>query len=300
MTRADGAAGGSAEGAAGAVLVLTAAAGIPQALAQEAARAAGAPFRRLSPDAVEIAGAPESLARARAALAPAPVDANIVPAENRRKKLLIADMDSTIITVECIDELADMAGIKAEVAAVTEAAMRGELDFAASLRARAALLKGLDQDALEKVWRERIRLSPGARALVRTMSAAGARTALVSGGFAFFAERVAAAAGFSTIRANRLIVENGRLAGKVAEPILGRDAKLETLRALAAADGLSPADVLAVGDGANDIAMVEAAGLGVAYRAHAALAARADATLAHSDLTALLRLQGFSDAEIAR
>jgi phosphoserine phosphatase len=211
--------------------------------------------------------------------------------------MLIADMDSTIIGVECIDELADFAGVKPQVAAITEAAMRGELDFAAALAARVALLRGLPESVLERCYAERVRLNPGARVLVRTMAALGAATALVSGGFTYFSERVARAAGFATHQANRLLIEDGVLTGEVARPILGREAKLAALEAGAKAAGIRHDAVLAVGDGANDRDMVEAAGLGVAYRAKPALAAAADARLERSDLTALLALQGIPEAE---
>ncbi len=275
------------------VLVLTAAAGVSDAAAAEAARAAGGSPRRLAPGAVEVAlagGLP-------AGFAVEGCDANLVPAAGRRKRLLIADMDSTIIGVECIDELADFAGLKAEVAAITEAAMRGELDFEAALVARVALLKGLPARVLERCYAERVRLNPGARTLVRTMAALGAETALVSGGFTFFTERVAAEAGFARHQANTLLVADGVLTGEVARPILGREAKLAALRELAAAAGIGAAEALAVGDGANDRDMVEAAGLGVAYRAKPALAAVADARLERSDLTALLALQGIPASE---
>ena len=275
------------------VLVLTAAAGVSDAAAAEAARAVGGSPRRLAPGAVEVAlagGLP-------AGFAVEGCDANLVPAAGRRKRLLIADMDSTIIGVECIDELADFAGLKAEVAAITEAAMRGELDFEAALVARVALLKGLPARVLERCYAERVRLNPGARTLVRTMAALGAETALVSGGFTFFTERVAAEAGFARHQANTLLVADGVLTGEVARPILGREAKLAALRELAAAAGIGAAEALAVGDGANDRDMVEAAGLGVAYRAKPALAAVADARLERSDLTALLALQGIPASE---
>ena len=225
------------------------------------------------------------------------IDINAVPAANRRKRILIADMDSTIIPVECIDEVADYAGVKAAVAAITERAMAGELDFADAVRARLTLLKGLPEAILADVYAERVRLNPGARTLVRTMAAAGVHTLLVSGGFTYFTSRVAAAAGFAEHRANRLVIEDGLLTGRAAEPILGREAKLQALTEAANRLGVSPADALAVGDGANDLAMVEAAGLGVAYRAKPVLAARADAEIRHADLTALLHLQGYSEGE---
>ena len=285
------------------VLVLTAAAGVGDA-AVEAARAALAASglqpvapRRLAESAVEIgfAGALPAGFDAGAGA----VDVNALAAAGRRKRMLIADMDSTIIAVECIDELADFAGVKAEVAAITEAAMRGELDFEGALVARVALLEGLPETALEKCYAERVRLNPGAATLVRSMRAVGAETALVSGGFDFFSARVAEAAGFARHRANRLVVREGRLTGEVVRPVLGRAAKLAALREIAAAAGIAAAEVLAVGDGANDLDMVEAAGLGVAYRATAALVEAADARLAHSDLTALLSLQGIPAAEWA-
>jgi phosphoserine phosphatase len=270
------------------ILVLTAAAGVPYA----AAAGLGA-ARRLADTAVEVGLA-----------GPLPVgfaapgcDANLVPAAGRRKRLLVADMDSTIIGVECIDELADYAGLKAEVATITEAAMRGELDFEGALIARVKLLEGLPAATLEECYAERVRLNPGAATLVRTMRALGAATALVSGGFSFFTERVAAAAGFARHQANRLVVADGRLTGDVTRPILGRAAKLAALEAEAAAAGVGPEDAVAVGDGANDADMVEAAGLGVAYHAKPALDAVADARLRHSDLTALLALQGIGEGE---
>ncbi|MBP7000152.1 MAG: phosphoserine phosphatase SerB [Amaricoccus sp.] len=255
--------------------------------------APGAP-RRLAATAVEIgfegAGDPRGLA-------PAAVDANIVPAEGRRKRLLIADMDSTIIGVECIDELADFAGVKPAVAAITEAAMRGELDFEGALRARVGLLAGLPETVLAACYAERVRLNPGARVLVRTMAALGADTALISGGFDFFTARVAAEAGFAANQANRLGVADGLLSGTVAEPILGRAAKRAALAAIAAQGGYAEADAVAVGDGANDLDMIAAAGLGVAYRAKPALAEVADARLDRSDLTAILALQGIPESD---
>ncbi|MFO1210727.1 MAG: phosphoserine phosphatase SerB [Amaricoccus sp.] len=273
--------------------MLTASAGVSDAVAEAAGRAVGASPRRLAATAVELplAGAvPDGFA------APG-CDANVVPAAGRRKRMLIADMDSTIIGVECIDELADFAGLKAEVAAITERAMRGEIGFEGALVARVALLKGLPERDLERCYAERVRLNPGARVLVRTMAALGAVTALVSGGFSFFTERVAAAAGFGYQQANTLLAEGGRLTGEVGRPILGREAKLAALRRLAGEAGIEPAAVVAVGDGANDLDMVRAAGLGVAYHAKPALAAAAGARLDRSDLTALLALQGIPEAE---
>jgi phosphoserine phosphatase len=268
----------------------------------EIARAAGllgegadAP-RRLSGAAAEIlVGTAPPLGPLAAALPG--VDVNAVPREGRRKRLLIADMDSTIIPVECIDELADMAGVGPQVARVTERAMAGELDFEGALAARVALLEGTPVDTLERVFVERIRLNPGARALVATMAAHGAHTMLVSGGFTFFSEKVAALAGFAEHRANVLVSEGGRLTGRVAEPILGREAKRAALEEALAARGLDLRDALAVGDGANDLAMVRAAGLGVAYRAKPVLEEAATASVRHAGLEALLALQGYAEEE---
>ena len=233
----------------------------------------------------------------RTVLAGRPIDLLAQPTAGRRKAMLIADMDSTIITVECIDELADYLGIKAEIAAITERAMRGELDFPAALRERVARLAGLSLDMLDTCFRERIRLTPGARALVRTMRANGALTALVSGGFTYFTARVATMAGFDVNRANVLGHNGQALDGTVAEPILGADAKAATLGELARARGLDPGDVLAVGDGANDIPMLKLAGLGVAYRAKPATAAAAGARVDHGDLSTLLFFQGYRRAQ---
>ena len=228
------------------------------------------------------------------------VDVVVQGEANRRKKLLVADMDSTMITVECIDELADYAGLKAEVADITERAMRGELRFEAALRARVALLKGLDETIIDRCRAERVRLTPGARALVRTMRRDGALTILVSGGFTRFADPVGAEIGFDRVIANRLLGADGRLDGSVAEPIVGAEAKrLALLDGLAEA-GLDAAASLAVGDGANDIPMIEAAGLGVAFRAKPVAAAAADARIDHGDLGALLYAQGYRRAEWAK
>ncbi|RMF11346.1 MAG: phosphoserine phosphatase SerB [Alphaproteobacteria bacterium] len=228
------------------------------------------------------------------------VDIAVLPRQARRKKLLVADMDSTIITVECIDEIADFAGFKDQVARITEAAMRGELDFVAALKERAAMLEGLPEEVLEQVFAERVHLTPGARALIRTMNQAGALTALVSGGFTFFTERVSAETGFQVNRANRLEIRDGRLTGRVIEPIVDSSTKLATLHELRAERGLEPEETLAIGDGANDIPMIEAAGLGIAYHAKPKAAAAADVAIRHGDLTAVLYLQGFTAAEIVQ
>jgi phosphoserine phosphatase len=240
----------------------------------------------------------EDLAAVRAALAMPMADQKldwcVQPLEGRRKRLLVADMDSTIINVECLDEMADFAGLKAEISAITERAMRGELAFDGALRERVAMLKGLPVTALQEAYDQRVRLNPGARTLVRTMAANGARCVLVSGGFSFFTGRVAQAALFHAHRGNTLVEAEGRLTGEVAEPILGREAKLAALTQEAAARQLPMSATLAVGDGANDLAMIEAAGLGVAYRAKPIVAAQADARIDHTDLTSLLYFQGYS------
>jgi phosphoserine phosphatase len=231
--------------------------------------------------------------RLRGRLADRPVDVVVQPNCERRKRLLIADMDSTMIGQECVDELADKVGLKARVAAITERAMRGEIAFAPALRERVALLAGLPVTTISDVIAERIKLTAGGRTLVTTMRANGAYTCLISGGFTLFAERIAAMLGFDETRANRLVVSDGRLVGKVEEPILGREAKLAALKDLIARHGLTPDATLAVGDGANDLAMLLAAGLGVAYHAKPLVAEQAHARIDHGDLTALLYLQGY-------
>jgi phosphoserine phosphatase len=225
------------------------------------------------------------------------VDVCVQPTAGRRKRLLVADMDSTIINVECLDELADFAGLKAQISAITERAMRGELPFEGALRERVGMLKGLPVGALQATYDQRVRLNAGARTLVRTMAAHGARCVLVSGGFTFFTRRVAQAAGFHADQANTLKEADGKLTGEVGEPILGREAKLAALQAEAKALALPMSQTLAVGDGANDLAMIDAAGLGVAYRAKPIVAAEADAKVDHADLTALLYFQGYRAAE---
>jgi phosphoserine phosphatase len=227
-----------------------------------------------------------------------PVDVVLQPQDNRRKKLLVADMDSTMIQQECIDELADFAGVKDRVAAITERAMRGELAFEPALRERVALLKGLPISIINRVIDERIKLTPGGTALVATMRAHGAYTCVVSGGFTAFTVRLAAMMGFDEQRANTLLTDaSGNLTGEVAEPIIGREAKLETLIGLREKFSLRREDTLAVGDGANDIPMVEEAGLGVAFHGKPALADIAAARVDHGDLTALLYAQGYRREE---
>lgn len=228
------------------------------------------------------------------------LDINVVAAAARRKKLLVADMDSTIIGCECLDEIADAMGLKAQVAAITERAMAGEIAFAPALRERVALLKGLPVHRLSRVYGERVRLNPGARALLATMKAHGARCVLVSGGFTFFTSRVAADAGFDADHGNVLLDDGTHLLGTVAEPILGREAKLQTLEDEAKTLGLSYEETLAVGDGANDLDMIGRAGLGIAYHAKPIVAQAAGARIDHGDLTALLYLQGYRDDEIVR
>ena len=225
-----------------------------------------------------------------------PVDLAIQAAEGRRKRLLLADMESTIVTRELTDELAGLAGMGEAIAAMTAASMRGEVDFAASLRARIAMLKGQPAALLNQV-EDLIELTPGARALVQTMKAHGARTALVSGGFDCFAAVAAAACGFDELHANRLVIAEGKLAGEVVEPILDRLAKRAILERLASGLAIAASDTAAVGDGANDIPMLETAGLGVAYHGKPVVAAAARFRLDHADLTGLLYLQGFRSEE---
>ena len=230
-------------------------------------------------------------------LAGAPVDVVVQPAAGRRKKLFVADMDSTMIGQECIDELADYAGVKDQVAAITERAMRGEIEFTQALRARVALLQGLPLSVIDDIIEQRVKITPGARALVATMRKNRAYTCLVSGGFTLFTRRIAQMIGFDEHRANTLMIEGERLAGRVQEPILGREAKLAALCDLRQRLGLACAETLAAGDGANDIPMIEAAGLGVAYHAKPAVAAAAHARVDHGDLTALLYAQGYRREE---
>ena len=221
------------------------------------------------------------------------LDLVIQSAENRRKKLLLADMDSTMIQQECIDELADEAGVGAHVAGITARAMNGELEFDAALRERVALLKGLPEQVIARVLRDRITLMPGGETLLATMKANGARAALVSGGFTAFTTAIAARLGFDENRANILHIEDGVLTGTVASPILGREAKIQALEEITAQMGLTPADAIAVGDGANDLGMLGLAGAGVALHAKPSVAAQCDIRINHGDLTALLFLQGY-------
>ena len=244
--------------------------------------------------------APDPIAVARTFLGTAPVDVALVPRSSRRKKLLIADMDSTMIEQECIDELADAVGIKPQIAEITERAMNGELDFEAALRTRVALLKGLDRAAIEAVRREKITFTPGGRALVQTMKAYGAYTALISGGFTFFADFFGKRIGFDEATANTLEFDGDVLTGTVAAPIVGKATKLARLKALVDERGIWMDETLAVGDGANDLDMIKASGLGVAFRAKPAVAAQADARIENGDLTALLYLQGYMEDEIVR
>ena len=236
----------------------------------------------------------------RSMIGAAPVDVVVQPQDGRRKRLLVADMDSTMIGQECIDELADFAGFKDRVAAITERAMRGEIAFAPALRERVSLLRGLPAATIDRVIAERIRPNPGAAVLVKTMRVHGAYTCVVTGGFTAFMAPLAKAIGFDEYHANTLLTDNtGRLTGEVAEPVLGREAKRETLLALRERLRLRPQDTLSVGDGANDIPMIEAAGLGVAFHGKPALRQAAAARIDHSDLTALLYAQGYRREDFA-
>lgn len=238
---------------------------------------------------------------ARNVIGALPIDAALVPSANRRKQLLVADMDSTMIEQECIDELADALGLKPQVAEITERAMRGELDFESALDTRVALLKGLERNIVEAVRRERITLAPGGRALIQTMKAYGAYTALVSGGFTLFADHFAKRIGFDEAVANILEFDaENRLTGTVSKPIVDKNTKRDRLEALAAERDIIPALTMAVGDGANDLDMLMVAGLGVAIHAKPAVAEQAEVRIDHGDLTALLYLQGYAEDEFVR
>jgi phosphoserine phosphatase len=245
----------------------------------------------------DYAGEPAAL---RKALAGLPLDIAGVPAAGRRKKLLLADMDSTMICQECIDELGAAAGVGQRIAAITARAMRGELDFEGALKERLALLRGLDAAVIDRIIHHRITFMPGGATLIATMKAHGARAALISGGFSQFTGAVAQRLDFDSHEANELIIEDGRLSGMVREPILGKDAKLASLRRQVRELGIAAADVIAVGDGANDIPMLLAAGMGVALHAKPRVQEQARIAVNHGDLTALLYLQGYSAEEFVR
>jgi phosphoserine phosphatase len=245
-------------------------------------------------DARDIRAIEDRLREARGDL---PIDIVVQPLATRRKKLFLADMDSTMIGQECIDELADFAGLKAHVAGITERAMRGEIEFEPALRERVALLKDMPVGVVDEVLKKRIVPTPGGRELVMTMRAHGAYTCLISGGFTLFTAAVAAMIGFQESRANELVVRDGKFTGEVKEPILGRATKLATLIELTESFDLDDIDTLVAGDGANDLGMIEHAGLGVAYHAKPAVAAAAAARIDHGDLTALLYAQGYRREE---
>lgn len=249
-------------------------------------------FSKLEPAAAEDA--------ARAVIGELPIDCVAQDTDGRQKQLLISDMDSTIITIECIDEIADFAGVKEQVAGITERAMRGELDFIAALRERVGLLKGLEAAVLQQVYDKRVKFMPGARELVQTMRANGAYTILVSGGFDFFTSRVQEAIGFHDNSANQLEISEGKLTGKVLEPILDKHAKLATLMQVSGEKNISLSQSLAVGDGANDLPMIMAAGLGAAYHAKPVVQQSARARINHCDLTALLYIQGYRQEEFVK
>lgn len=241
----------------------------------------------------------EAVHRVAEVVGDAAVDFAVLPAEGRRKKLLVADMDSTMIGQECIDELAAFVGLKEHISAITERAMRGEIAFEPALRERVGLLKGLDIGVVDEVLRERITLTPGGRELIGTMRAHGAYTALVSGGFTLFTDRIRDMIGFNEDRSNCLMTEGDRLSGRVAEPILGKAAKLATLIELREARGLAHHETVAIGDGANDLDMINESGLGVAFHAKPKVAAEAEVSIRYADLTAVLYLQGFAREEFA-
>jgi len=249
---------------------------------------------------IEAPKAADAIGIARQIIGDRPVDAALVPSTGRRKQVLVADMDSTMIEQECIDELADAIGIKDQVARITERAMNGELDFEQALRTRVSLIEGLERATIEEIRRERITLAPGGRALVHTMKAFGAVTSLVSGGFTLFAEYFARRIGFDEAIANVLEFDGDRLTGTVASPIVDKSTKLRRLQELAAERAVPMSATIAVGDGANDLDMIKAAGMGVALHAKAHVAAQAHVRIDHGDLTALLYLQGYTDEDIVR
>ena len=271
---------------------------LSEAAVNQAAQALGGVERRrwldegVAADLVFTGEIKAKRAALESALADEPVDVIVQPLAGRLKRLLVADMDSTLIGQECVDELAAKVGAGERVAAITERAMRGEIAFAPALRERVALLAGLPEGVIDEVLKDRVRLNPGARALARTMRANGAYVVIVSGGFRQFTRAIRERIGAHEDRANTLAIEGGRLTGKVAEPILGEGAKLGALREIAAGMGIALDETLAVGDGANDLPMLQAAGLGVAYRAKPKVAAGAGARVEYSDLTALLYAQG--------
>ena len=258
----------------------------------------GSPVDWLAPGvACDIVCDPATEAAARTAIGGLPIDVIVQPAAGRRKRLLIADLESTIIENEMLEELADFLGLRAPVAEITRRAMNGEIDFVGALSERVALLRGLPVSVLDEAA-ARICPMPGAAALIATLRQAGVPTALASGGFTVFAELVAARLGFDRVIANRLDIVDGTLAGTVTPPIIGAAAKRDTLAALATEFGLTPAEVLAVGDGANDLPMLQAAGLGIAFRAKPAVAAASRWRIDHADLTALLYAQGYRQEEV--
>ncbi len=265
---------------------------------------AGSSAKELAPgEAYDIALSehprPDFQPRIEAVAIRARVDANVIPAENRRKKLLIADMDSTIIQQECIDELAEYAGKRKEISDITERAMRGELDFEGALNERVAMLAGLPESVLEETFEKSLTLTSGAKTLVETMNANGAVTALVSGGFTFFTSRIAKRTGFKHQQANELLIEDGKLTGKVKLPILGRAAKQEALETIAAENNIALSETMGVGDGANDLSMLSRSGLGVAFHAKPTVAQSAETRIHYADLAALLYLQGYSKSDFA-
>ncbi|MGH6946958.1 MAG: phosphoserine phosphatase SerB [Kiloniellales bacterium] len=271
--------------------------GLPDWLAQRVA--CDLPFGGGDPGPSGAAYPGRAIKAARAALGSAPFDLAAQPLAGRSKRLLVADMESTVIGQELLDELAEIQGLGAKVAAITARTMAGELDFAASLKERVAMLKGMPAAALDEVA-ARIAFNPGAETLIATLRAKGVTTALVSGGFEIFAARVAKLAGFDRVHANRLEIVDGKVTGKVGEPVLDRNGKRDLLLTLARELGIGPGDTMAVGDGSNDLEMIRAAGLGVAYRGKPVLREAAAARIDHGDLTALLFLQGYREQDFSR